>query len=127
MSRIMRKSLTPLGETEMEVLNIVWKMGNATVKQVWDEILESRDLAYTTVMTTMKNLANKEYLKYTKDGNAYVYSAAISPDLVRYNLVNNLIDKVFSGSAGDLVQTLVKNETLSDAEREDILELIKKL
>lgn len=123
----MRKSLTPLGETEMEVLNIVWEFEQATVKQVWDKILETRDLAYTTVMTTMKNLANKKYLKYTKTGNAYLYKPAISPDVVRFKLVNELVNKVFSGSAGELVQTLVQNENLTNVERKEILDLIQNL
>src|SRR5699024_2827133 len=104
----MKKSLTPLGETEMEVLHHVWKLDEATVKDVRKRILENREVAYTTIMTVMKNLANKGYLKYRKEGNSYVYSPAREPDSVRSSLIGNLVKKVFKGSPKELVHTLVK-------------------
>lgn len=123
----MRKPLDPLGETEMEILNIVWDLGEASVADVRERIHEYREVAYTTVMTIMKNLADKEYLKYRKDGLSYIYSAAVQPDQVRYSLINRLIDKVFQGSPKDLVQTLVQNENLSEEERQEIKNMIDKL
>lgn len=123
----MRKSLTPLGETEMEVLNHVWELGEASVAEVREKILENRKVAYTTVMTVMKNLSDKKYLKYRKEGLSYIYSAAIQPEDVRYNLVDRLVDKVFHGSPKDLVQALVENEKISDKERKEIKEMIDKL
>lgn len=123
----MRKPLDPLGETEMEILNIVWKLGEASVADVREKILEYREIAYTTVMTIMKNLADKEYLKYRKEGLSYIYSAAVKPEQVRYSLVNRLIDKVFQGSPKDLVQTLVQNENLTEEERREIKKMIDKL
>jgi len=53
----MRKSISPLGETEIEVLNHVWDFGEATVKDVLSRVRKDRDVAYTTIMTVMKNLA----------------------------------------------------------------------
>ncbi|MEX0822765.1 MAG: BlaI/MecI/CopY family transcriptional regulator [Balneolaceae bacterium] len=123
----MRKALTPLGETEMEVLHHVWELGEASVSDVQQKILETRKVAYTTVMTVMKNLADKKYLKYRKEGLSYIYSAAIQPDEVRYKLVDRLIDKVFHGSPKDLVQALVQNEKLTDKERSEIIKMIDKL
>jgi BlaI family transcriptional regulator, penicillinase repressor len=123
----MRKSLTPLGETEMEILHHVWSLGEASVSDVRAKILENRKVAYTTVMTVMKNLADKKYLKYRKEGLSYIYSAAIQPEEVRYNLVDRLVDKVFNGSPKDLVQALVQNEKLTDKEREEIKKMIDKL
>lgn len=120
----MKKSLTPLGETEMEVLHHVWQLDEATVKDVRGRILENRDVAYTTIMTVMKNLADKGYLKYRKDGVTYVYSPAQKPESVRFNLVKDLVQKVFKGSPRELVQTLVYNEDLSDDERREIKNLI---
>lgn len=123
----MRKPLDPLGETEMEILNIVWKLGEASVADVREKILEYREVAYTTVMTIMKNLADKEYLKFRKEGLSYIYSAAVQPEQVRFSLINRLIDKVFQGSPKDLVQTLVQNENLSNEERQEIKKMIDKL
>lgn len=120
----MKKSITPLGETEMEILHHVWELGEATVSDVQEKILEKRKVAYTTVMTIMKNLNDKGYLKYRKDGVTYVYSAAQEPENVQFNLIGKLIEKVFKGSPAALVQTLVKNENLTDKERDEIKKLI---
>ncbi len=123
----MRKSLTPLGETEMEVLHHVWQLQEATVNEVRDRILEDRKVAYTTIMTVMKNLADKGYLQYHKEGKSYVYSAERKPEAVRGGLIENLVQKVFKGSPTALVQTLVKNEELSSEEREEIKKLINEM
>ncbi len=123
----MKKSLTPLGETEMEVLHHVWELGEASVAEVRERILKNRKVAYTTIMTVMKNLADKGFLKYRKQGITYIYSAAIDPSDVRYNLVDGIVDKVFHGSAKDLVQTLVKSEQLTEKDREEIKKMIKSM
>lgn len=123
----MKKSLTPLGETEMEILHHVWSLKEATVAQVQELILRKRKVAYTTVMTIMKNLNDKGYLKYRKDGATYVYSASKDPDEVQSNLVNGLIDKVFKGSASALIQTLVRRERFSNEELQEIKKLINKM
>jgi BlaI family transcriptional regulator, penicillinase repressor len=123
----MKKSLTPLGETEMEVLHHVWELGEASVADVRERILERRNVAYTTIMTVMKNLADKGYLKYRKKGISYIYSPLKKPEDVRYNLIDRLVDNVFHGSARDLVQALVKNENLSDEERREIKKMIESM
>lgn len=123
----MRKSLTPLGETEMEVLHHVWELGEATVADVQKRILTKRKVAYTTVMTVMKNLNDKGYLKFRKQGVTYIYTAAIKPENVRLNLVDQLVKKVFKGSASALVQTLVKAENLEDADIKELKDLISKM
>ena len=111
----------------MEVLHLVWELGEATVNDVRDRILEDRDVAYTTIMTVMKNLAEKGYLTYEKDGRTYVYEPARPPEEVRYSLLTELMGKVFEGSASALVQTLVQNEELSADERAQIQSLIEQM
>jgi predicted transcriptional regulator len=120
----MRKALTPLGETEMEVLHHVWELKNASVADVHDRIRETRKVAYTTIMTVMKNLANKGYLAYDKEGLTYVYYPARKPEEVQHALVAGLLQKVFKGSTPALIQTLVKNEDLSEKDKQDIIGMI---
>lgn len=122
-----RKSLTHLGETEMEVLHHVWDLDEASVKDVRKRMLEDREVAYTTVMTVMKKLADKGYLTYKKEGRKYVYSPAEEPNKVQHNLLRRLMDRVFHGSPMALVQTLVEHEDLSDDERAEIRHLIETL
>lgn len=119
-----RKSLTHLGETEMEVLHHVWDLETATVADVRERILQDRDIAYTTVMTVMKKLADKGYLTFEKDGRTYVYSPARQPNEVQHSILRRLMDRVFEGSPMALVQTLVRHEDLSDEERAEIRKMI---
>lgn len=121
---IMKKSLTPLGETEMEVLHHVWKLEEATVNEVRNRILENREVAYTTIMTVMKNLAEKGFLQYHREGKSYVYRPEIQPESVRFNLIKDLVQKVFKGSPKALVQTLVQSEKMTSSERREIKKLI---
>ncbi|MDH3223970.1 MAG: BlaI/MecI/CopY family transcriptional regulator [Gemmatimonadota bacterium] len=122
-----RRSLSPLGETEMEVLNHVWTLGEATVAAVRDRILEERDIAYTTVMTVMKKLAGKGFLRFDSDGGTYVYGAARPPGEVRQEILEGLLDSVFQGSRTALVQTLVQGQAITGAEREELLALVETL
>ncbi len=120
----MRNPLTPLGGTEMEVLREVWSLGSATARDVHDRINARRRLAYTTVMTVMKNLAEKGYLTYEAEGTAYLYTAARAPVEVQGSVLSGILEKVFGGSATGLVQALVQRETLSEADRAEIHRLI---
>ena len=120
-----RKSLTPLGETEMEILHHVWQLKTATVADVRDRIQQERPIAYTTVMTVMRNLAAKGYLSFEKDGNTYIYSPLQSAGDVQRSLLRDLVSKVFRGSPTALVQTLVSDEQLSDNVIERIRTLIE--
>lgn len=122
-----RRSLSPLGETEMEVLNHVWALGQATVSDVRNRILENREIAYTTVMTVMKKLASKGFLRFDSEGGTYVYGAARPPEEVRMEILEGLLDSVFAGSRAALVQTLVRGEDMSDAERRELLALVETL
>jgi predicted transcriptional regulator len=123
----MKKSLTPLGETEMEILHHVWNLKKATVADVQEQIMKKRKVAYTTVMTIMKNLADKGYLAYEKQGVTYVYSPAKDEQEVKHSLLHGLLNKVFKGSHAELVQTLVKYEKLTDTEREELKKLIENM
>ena len=123
----MRNPITALGGTEMEVLRHVWRLGRATTRDVHDAIVAERRLAYTTVMTVMKNLVAKGYLRHDTEGTAHVYTAARPPEEVRGSLLSGVLDKVFGGSPGALVQTLVRHETLTDADRAELRRLVDAL
>ncbi|MEX0599540.1 MAG: BlaI/MecI/CopY family transcriptional regulator [Rhodothermales bacterium] len=120
-----KKSLTPFGETEMEVLQHVWELERASVADVRERILQHRDIAYTTVMTVLKNLMEKGYLDYEKEGNSYIYFPRESAADVQHSVLRSLLKKVFNNSPAALVQSLVKSEELSGAERKQILEMIR--
>jgi predicted transcriptional regulator len=111
----------------MEILNHVWELGEATVADVRGRMLGKRRVAYTTVMTIMKNLTEKGYLAYEKRGAAYVYSPARPAEEVRRSIVGDLVQKVFKGSPLALVQTLVRREDLTDEQRRKLITFIQGL
>lgn len=111
----------------MEVLQHVWDLDRASVADVRERILEHRDVAYTTVMTVMKNLADKGYLDFEREGNSYIYFPKRGAEEVQNSVLRNLIRKVFKGSPAALVQTLVRSEDLSDEDRAEILEMIRRM
>lgn len=122
-----RTTLSRLGETEMEVLQHVWALGEASVADVHLTILKDRAVAYTTVMTVMKKLARKGFLHCDSTGSRYLYTPARAPAQVRQELVQDLLEQVFQGSASALVQTLVRSERIQPGERAEIQELLMSL
>ncbi len=111
-----KKSLVGLGETELEVLQHVWALGEATVADVHGRIAAARPIAYTTVMTVMKNLAEKGFLAARREGTRDHYRAARSQAHVQQGVVRTLLDALFGGSPVALVQALVRQEPLTEAE-----------
>ena len=123
----MRNPITPLGGTEMEVLHEVWSLGRATARDVHDRIAADRPVAYTTITTVIKNLADKGYLSFERDGATYVYTAARPAEEVRGSLLSTVVDKVFGGSARTLIQTLAGHESLTASEQAEVRRLLDQL
>lgn len=69
----MKRQLKPLGQLEQDIMNVVWQRGRVTVRAVFVDLAKQRDIAYTTVMTTMDRLTKKGVLKCSKLGKAYEY------------------------------------------------------
>jgi BlaI family transcriptional regulator, penicillinase repressor len=120
-----RKSatLTPL---ELDVMKIVWERERATVRDVYEAMLESRKIAYTTVMTMMKILEDKNFLKKTQVDRAYVYRPAQPKGKVIGAMVREFVNRVFNGSAEPLLVHLVNEHELSANDLAEIARLRKK-
>jgi len=115
------------GAVELETLNIVWDKGEATVQAVLDAILQNRQVAYTTVLTMMRNLAKKGFLDHRVDGRTYIYHATVEPEVIRGSLLKDTLEKVFQGSSVELVQSLLHKEKLTEDEVAQIKKLIEEL
>jgi predicted transcriptional regulator len=97
-------------------MNIVWTLGSATVSDVVEKIIGDPPLHYSTVLTTLRILENKGYLKHKKEGRAFVYRAAIKREQEREKAVSHLLRRFFDGSAEMLMLNLVERENISTAE-----------
>ena len=122
-----KKSYKRLGERELEVLNTVWELGEASVADVRAILLTRGPIAYTTVMTTLRKLADKGYLTFSEDEKQYVYRPLKSRTEVRMGLLSDLISSAFKGSSLSLVQTLVSESNISDDEIREIKKVIDEL
>ena len=115
-----------LGRVELQIMNVVWERGTATVNDVKDVLSRGRKPAYTTIMTMMKNLEAKGYLTHDVDERTYVYRAMISCDAVRRSMLGDLLERVFEGSPSLLVSSLVEESNISERELRGIRRLMKR-
>src|SRR5215468_10109400 len=122
----MRRRSSTLTEQELEIMKIVWDCDRATVRDVYEALLERRKVAYTTVMTMMKILEQKKYLKKSAADRAYVYRPAQPQRQVIGAMVRDFVNRVFNGSAEPLLVHLVEEHNLSREDLEEIARLRRK-
>jgi predicted transcriptional regulator len=113
-----------LAEQELEIMKIVWDLGQATVRDVYEQLRTRRQVAYTTVMTMMRILERKGHLKVSRADRAYVYRPARPRQRVVGEMVQEFVDRVFGGAAEPLVQHLVRDRHLTE---EDLREIARQL
>jgi BlaI family transcriptional regulator, penicillinase repressor len=123
----MRSAHPTLTPQELAIMKIVWRLERATVRDVYEALRERRDVAYTTVMTMMKILEEKKYLKKTRIDRAYEYRPAKPRHQVVGAMVRDFLDRVFDGAAAPLLVPLAKDAKLSKAEKEAIRQMTEEI
>lgn len=106
-------------------MKIVWQLKNATVRDVYEALQEKRQIAYTTVMTMMKILEEKGFLKKTMVERTHVYKPAKPREQVVGAMVRDFLDRVFDGAPDRLLLHLARNSTLTEAQRRIVKKLIE--
>jgi predicted transcriptional regulator len=122
----MRPKSPTLTEQELEIMKIVWAREVATVRDVYEALLERRKIAYTTVMTMMKILEQKKYLLKTQEDRAYIYRPAKPKNQVIKGMVREFVNRVFNGSAEPLLVHLIEDRRLSRKDLEEITHMIRR-
>ncbi len=108
-------------------MKIVWGKGEVTVREVYETLLERRRIAYTTVMTMMRILERKGYLKTSREQRAYLYRPARPERQVLGSMVRDFVDRVFNGSARPLLVHLVEERRLSKRELDELRRLVREV
>ena len=121
----MRPKNNTLTPQELEIMKLVWQRGAATVRDVYEVLLERRKIAYTTVMTMMKILETKAYLKKRRQDRAFIYRLAHPKNQVIGGMIREFIDRVFIGSAEPLLVHLVKSRHLSEKDLQKIARMVE--
>ncbi|MEM1262015.1 MAG: BlaI/MecI/CopY family transcriptional regulator [Pseudomonadota bacterium] len=108
-----RKRKTELTEAEHRIMAVLWRTGEATVRQITDLLDAEHGLAYTTVLTTIGIMADKGFVAFRKEGRAHVYTPLVSREGAQRKALGSLLVSLFEGSPQQLAQRLVQDEQLS--------------
>jgi BlaI family penicillinase repressor len=110
---------------ELEILDLLWEKYEATVRDIQEAINKRRpDTSYTTVLKTMQIMHEKGLVKRNEKGKAHIYKPARSQEQTQRNLVSDLLDKAFRGSALKLVQHVLETKPTTPEELTEIRRLI---
>ena len=123
-----RKAPPPLTEAELRLMQILWVKGRATVADVAAALPKQLDLAYNTVLTTMRILETKGYLRHekAKDARAFVYVPVVAKEQATRSAVRQLLRRFFGDSPEALVLNLLDDETIGESELKSIRKLLEK-
>jgi BlaI family penicillinase repressor len=113
-------------EAELTLLNILWQMGPATVRQIHDTVSVTQKTGYTTVLKILQIMHEKALVIRDETNRAHVYAAADSETHTQSSLIKDLISKAFGGSTSKLVMRAI-DESTSAEEIDDIRQLLNSL
>lgn len=123
----MRTPSLTLTPQELAIMKVVWGRDTTTVRDVYEALREQRQVAYTTVMTMMKILEEKGYLKKTMVDRAHVYKPARPRSQVMSAMVRDFVDRVFDGAPDSLLLQLARDNKLTDKQRRIVKQLIEEV
>ena len=120
----MKKAHTTLTPQELAIMKVVWRKQEATVRDVYEALQETRPVAYTTVMTMMRILQEKGYLTKATNDRAHVYRPAKPSQQVIGGMVRDFLDRVFDGASDALLVHLARDNKLTAKQRRIVRQLL---
>ena len=122
----MPKRLPRPTDAELAILRVLWSQGPATVRQVNTVLNEGRETGYTTTLKLMQIMAEKGLVKRNESERTHVYAATRTRGETQRQLVSDLVDRAFGGSAADLVLHALSEHSASPDEIDEIQKLISR-
>ena len=120
-----RPASLQLTDAEQRIMSVLWDRGEASVRMLTDTLEAEHGLAYTTVLTTVRIMADKGYVGFRKDGRAHIYRPLLTREGAQKKALGSIVKSLFGGSPQRLAQHLVEDEqlTLEDIEalRDELL------
>jgi predicted transcriptional regulator len=110
-------------QRELDIMSILWRLGPATVAEVRDQL--SDDLAYTSVLSALQTLEEKGYVDHQAEGRAYRYRPLIAADAAGGSALTRVLDKIFHGSAEQLLAQLVSERQIAPDELRRMRKLLQ--
>ncbi len=119
-----RKKNPTLTEAELRLMKVVWEKDKATVSEVMASLPPNNELAYNTVLTTLRILEKKGYLRHDKDGRAHVFSPIVSRNQACQNAVRHMVKGFFNNSPEALMLSILEHEELDQPELDRLKQMI---
>jgi predicted transcriptional regulator len=113
---VARKKSPNLTDAELRLMDVLWEKGQATVSDVADALPQNPALAYSTVLTTLRILETKGFVRHTKDGRAFVYHPLVGREQARESAVTHLVRRFFENSPELLMLNLLDGKKVDAAE-----------
>jgi len=120
------KAIKPT-ESELEILQVLWEKNQASVREVHEELLKTKESGYTTTLKLMQIMHEKGLVKRDDSFKTHIYQATISREKTQKHLVGKMINSLFNGSPTVLVLQALGNHRASPAELEEIQQLLNNL
>ena len=114
-------------DKELEILQVLWKMGSATVRQVHEHISAEDVSAYTTTLKIMQIMNEKGLVDREKEGKTHIYHPLVSEESTQNQLIDRLVTRAFRGSAKKMMMQMLDSHHYTDDELKEIMEYIKRL
>lgn len=113
-----------LGQMQLKIMQVLWRLSRATAREITDALNVDEPTAHSTVQTLLRTLEDKRAIAHDVEGRTFVFRPLVREDQVQQDVTHDLLDRVFGGSARDLVSYLLKTATVSRKELDDIRQLI---
>jgi predicted transcriptional regulator len=113
-----------LTEAELRIMNVLWGMGSGTVQEVLNSITQKPALAYNSVLTTIRILERKGYLKHIKDGRAHVFTPLVGQKEATRSEIRHLAGRFFKNSQEQLVLNLLEDQGIGPEELARLREML---
>lgn len=120
-----RKKSPTLTESELRLMEILWNRGSASVGDVVENLPMRKKLAYSTVLTTMRILEEKGYIRHEKQGRAFIYTPIVNRDSARQSAVRFVVSRFFEDSPELLVQNILENAEIDPQELERLRRMLE--
>ena len=112
---------------ELEILQVLWQLGEAKVQTVNDQLSQIKPVGYTTTLKTMQIMEQKRLLGRNKDGKSHIYFPLIAQTDTQSSLLDKLLQSAFGGSKSQLVMQLLGNKKTSKKELDEIKAFLNNL
>lgn len=117
----------PLSKGELEVARVLWDLGEATPREVFELYSKRRKVVFETVQCFLRRLEAKGYIRARREGKKKFYRARVRPSTVIRETINDLMDRLFDGEALPLVRHVIENGGISDEEIQQFREMLSRL